>query len=390
MLNIVGQPVSGTDYFERPAITNLIYRRLATGSSLFMAAPRRVGKTSIMYHLRDKPRPGYTFLYVNTESVDSSEIYFKLLFDALLNSKAVGRKVKLSQKVKDLFENVTNRVKSVGAFSVEIALQNKPKEKYADIFLELMKKLDTEEGRMVIMIDEFPTTIENIHQKESAIEAVLFLRLNRNIRQQSAGGIQFIYTGSIGLPHIVNRLDVPESVNDLNPVEVPPLSLEEGLQFTSRLLNAAKVPFSDSALNYLLVKIKWLMPFFIQLSVLELVDLYDASPSEINEKTVDEAFERICNRRNNFHFNSYFKRLKDCFSAGEYNLAMEILDAVSNKDKIEKQVLFNSLSIVESNKRDAYTLIEALVYDGYIKEVGNYFSFNSPILQRWWNKYIHP
>lgn len=55
MLNIVGQPVSGTDYFERPAITNLIYRRLDVGSSLFMEAPRRVGKTSIMYHLRDKP-----------------------------------------------------------------------------------------------------------------------------------------------------------------------------------------------------------------------------------------------------------------------------------------------------------------------------------------------
>lgn len=100
----------------------------------------------------------------------------------MLNSQVVGRKVKLSQKVKDLFENITKRVKSVGAFSVELALQNKPKEKYADIFLELMKKLDNEEGRIVIMIDEFPTTIENIHQKESAIEAVLFLRLNRTIR----------------------------------------------------------------------------------------------------------------------------------------------------------------------------------------------------------------
>ena len=67
---------------------------------------------------------------------------------------------------------------------------------------------------------------------------------------------------------------------------------------------------------------------------------------------------------------------------------MDILDAVSNKDKIAKQDLFNSLSIDESFKRDVYTIIEALVYDGYIEEVDDYFSFNSTILQRWWKKYI--
>lgn len=189
----------------------------------------------------------------------------------------------------------------------------------------------------------------------------------------------------------MDRLDAPESVNDLNPVKIPPLSLDEGIQFTSRLLNAANVPFTDSTLSYLLEKIKWLMPFFIQLSVMELIDLYDANPSDINEKTVDQAIDQICNRRNNFHFNSYYKRLKDCFSEQDYKLAIKILDLVSNKDKIEKQDLFNRLSVGnESDKRDTYTIIEALAYDGYIKTIDNYFSFNSPILQRWWNKYIHP
>ncbi len=80
MRNIVGQPVSGTDFFLRKSITNLIYRRLDSGSNLFLAAPRRVGKTSIMYHLRDNPREGYAFIYIPTESVDSSELYFKRLF----------------------------------------------------------------------------------------------------------------------------------------------------------------------------------------------------------------------------------------------------------------------------------------------------------------------
>jgi len=267
MNNIVGQPVSGTDYFEREIITRLIYRRLDSGSNLFMAAPRRVGKTSIMYHLRDNLKEGYAFIYLATESIDESELYFKRLFDALLNSEVVSRKVKASEKSKNIFEAITDKVKKIGAFGFEVELQSKTEEKYSDIFLELMKKLDNEHVRIVMMIDEFPSTVENIHKKDGETEAIHFLKLNRTIRQESSGGIQFIYTGSIGLPAIVNRLNTPESINDLNQVEIPPLSPEDGKLFTEQLLKSAEVPYESAAIDYLLQKINWLMPFFIQLSV---------------------------------------------------------------------------------------------------------------------------
>ena len=243
MRNIVGQPVSGKDYFKRDAITRLIYRRLDSGSNLFMAAPRRVGKTSIMYHLRDFPKEGYAFIYIPTESIDNSELYFKRLFEALLNSDAVSNRVKSSLKAKSVFEQITEKVKKIGAYGVEIELQSKEKATYAETFLELMKQLDNSEIKIVIMVDEFPSTIENIHKKYSLADAVHFLKLNRTIRQESAGGIQFIYTGSIGLPAIVNRLNAPESINDLNQVDIPPLSIADAKEFTINLLENAKVPY---------------------------------------------------------------------------------------------------------------------------------------------------
>lgn len=388
MRNIIGQPVSGSDYFERPAITNLIYRRLDSGANLFMAAPRRVGKTSIMFHLRDKPKEGYNFLYVNTESVDSSETFFKQLFDVILNSSAISKKVKLSKSLKTLIANVTERVKSVGAFSIEVQFENKPKEKYSEIFFELMKNLKNTEDRIVMMIDEYPSTIENIHQKEDLNEAVIFLKFNRTIRQQSAGGIQFIYTGSIGLPNIVDRLNVPESINDLNQIEISPLAFDEAAEFIEQLLKVAKVPYKYDAITYLINKVRWLTPFFIQLSVQELVDLYDANPNKIDHKTVDQAFENICNRRNNLHFDSYYKRLKDSFLEDDYNLALAILNSIAEHDKVYKQDLLDSLIAEKLDKRDVVAIIESLEFDGYIKQFQNTFSFNSPILQLWWNKYV--
>jgi len=372
MNNIVGQPVSGTDYFERDIITRLIYRRLGAGSSLFMAAPRRVGKTSIMFHLRDNPKAGYAFLYLLTESVNDAELYFRRLFEALLNSKVVSMKVKASAKSKGLFETITEKVKKVGAFGVEFELQEKEPEKYSDIFLELIRKLDKEETRIVMMIDEFPSTVENIHRKSGLAEAIHFLQLNRTIRQESAGGIQFIYTGSIGLPAIVNRLDTPESINDLNQVEIPPLSVEDGKAFTEQLLKSANVPYESEAIDYLLQRVNWLMPFFIQLSVQELVDIFD---------------QKHCNRRNNTHFDSYYNRLKDAFSEDDYELALDVLNLVAEKDKIAKTDLLAQLK-PDEEPRDINAVIESLEYDGYINLQDGHYTFNSPILQLWWNKYI--
>lgn len=385
MRNIVGQPVSGTDYFQREAITKLIYRRLDSGSNLFMAAPRRVGKTSIMYHLRDASRTGYAFIYVSTESIDHSELYFKRLFEKLLTSDVVSMKMKASVKTKSIFEAIEGKIDEISAFGVGVKFQNKEKEKYSDVFLELTKKLENEDIRIVIMVDEFPSTVENINQKSGIGAAVQFLKLNRTIRQESAGGIQFIYTGSIGLPAIVNRLNTPESINDLNQVEIPPLSMAEGLSFTQKLLDAAKVPYDNAALGYLLEKVNWLMPFFIQLCVQELVDLFDEQGKKVTHDIVDRAFKRICNRRKNIHFDSYFNRLKGAFSEEDYILALEILNLIASEGEIDKADLCTQFQNAKGNFN---SIMESLDYDGYINLNAYQYRFNSPILQRWWNNIL--
>jgi len=387
MRNIVGPPVSNDNYFHRKEISKWIYRRLDTGVSVFLSAPRRVGKTSIMYHLRDKPEGGFSFIYLSTEEIDNTELYFKRLFEALLNSDVVSSITKSSNKAKKLFKYITDKVKKIGAYGFELELNNSESVNYSDIFKEMMKKLDGEDQQIVIMIDEFPSTVENIHKKNGSREAIRFLKINRSIRQESAGGIQFIYTGSIGLPTIVKRLDVPESINDLNVINVPPLSQLEAKNFIEEILGSAKVAYTIKAIDYLIEKISWLMPFFIQLSVQELIDLYDQNPKKISIETVDEAFERICNRRNDVHFESYYNRLKDAFAEEDYKIALKILNLIAKEKKISKENLYKNID-TDYEKQEINSIIESLEYDGYIYLKDDDYAFNSPILQLWWNKYM--
>ena len=56
--NIVGTPARGGDFYDREQLIDLLWDRLDTGNVL-LAAPRRFGKTSVMYRLIDEPEQGW-------------------------------------------------------------------------------------------------------------------------------------------------------------------------------------------------------------------------------------------------------------------------------------------------------------------------------------------
>ncbi len=76
MKNVPTQVVRNEDFYPRPKILNKIYRRLESKSHIFLAAPRRVGKTSIMRYLEDHPEGQCCFVYVMLEDVWDVEVFY--------------------------------------------------------------------------------------------------------------------------------------------------------------------------------------------------------------------------------------------------------------------------------------------------------------------------
>jgi len=91
MRNIIGQAVSGADFFDRPQVIKRIRRAIRNGNQVYLSAPRRVGKTSIMHHLSDNPEPGEHYVYAITQSVDSLDGFYKELAKQVIGSDAFGR-----------------------------------------------------------------------------------------------------------------------------------------------------------------------------------------------------------------------------------------------------------------------------------------------------------
>ena len=99
--------------------------------------------------------------------------------------------------------------------------------------------------RVVFLWDELPWMLENI-ARQNPQEAMELLDTLRALRQQHAQKIRMVFTGSLGLHHIVRGLKAQgynnTPVNDMLSVEVEPLLLADAAQLVQRL-------FTDNGLK---------------------------------------------------------------------------------------------------------------------------------------------
>lgn len=386
MKNSLGNPARGEAFYPRDSELKKIYRVLDKGTSIYLSAPRRVGKTSILKHIEEFPLEGYYFVYVITESVDSENEFFKVIFEALIRSEVIGNLSKLYDSIKNGIEGILGRVKTV----YHVELREKGETDYFQILVELFENIKKEYGHVVILIDEYPQTIQNILNKEGKAAAEHFIQKNRELRHNAyvLDKIHFIYTGSLSLFPMVEKVTELTAVNDLRTVEVAPLTYNEAQDFLTKLLEFDNVKLEESILQYTLDRMGWLIPFHLQLIAQEITDVYETNDEKpITIMEIDQAYEQIVHLRNKPQFEPYFARLSTLFKGNEYDFVFEVLEFIALNDIItmDKVYDFGVKHTVEEIRR-AMDILEG---DGYLFKSGEKnYRYTSPILQMWCRKHI--
>ena len=382
----VGQAVRGEDFFNRDREIKTLWAEIEAGSSILISAPRRVGKTSLMLYLHDNPRDGYYIVYIITESVSSENEFFKRLFDEIIET-VLGNMDKFFRKTSTAAKAISSKIKSIGQKGIEFDSDGGLN--YFEELKRVFISLDLNE-RLVIMVDEFAQTVENIVNSKGTDKAVHFLQSNRELRQSTEfnENVQFIYAGSIGLENIVSSLNAVNLINDLNPVFIRPLSTEQAKMLIKELTKCLDFSLEEEKIGYVLDKIKWLIPFYIQLIVQELNRITEQNGiGEIDEKLIDGAFNRILEQRN--HFEHWNTRLRKAYKAEDYTFAVSILNLISNEEEIDSNTI-HDLAVKYKVEEHFKDIIRTLIYDGYINNNDDpqKYRFNSPILRMWWWKNV--
>ncbi len=390
-----GSPAEGEEkYFPRPAITEKIWRKIETGEHLQLTAPRRVGKTSILKHLVQNPREGYLVKYIIVQSVDGENEFYKLLFNELVEDQRIfGQLEGYLRQTSKVVRDYIGKISKIGTH--DVTFDQSASLDYESELKQLIRAIDDGCEKIILEVDEFPHAVENI-LKIDPRAGIRFLQSTREFRQDDrlSSKVQFIFTGSIGLGNIVKKIGQTNLIMDLVPIPVPPLSPEEAKTLIRDLVQGLKtyqnidLPLTETCIPYLLEKIDWLIPYYIQIVVDELCDIHEEG-QPIDERAVDEALLRII--RNRYKHDNFFEhwksRLKIAFDdLAQYNLAREVLNLLAKNQPVDK-ALFHDLGVKHGAAEPQYVQ-GMLEYDGYINEHEGRFRFNSPILKAWWYKNV--
>lgn len=389
----IGKTATGENFFLRNDIVVEIYEALNEGNNLLLSAPRRVGKTSIIQFIKDNPTDEYYCVYVDTEDVSDGQSFFRVLLKAIFDIENKSRYLKSIEKagkrLKGFFGSIDN-IDIGGVFSIDFNEKTSDTLDYYEKFKEFLEKVNLDNRKILLMIDEFPVTIEHIRDEQGELAARNFLKQNRAIRQNPALSkkIQFIYTGSIGLLSVVKKLNATADVNDIQTYKLRPLALVDALQLSKDLLHSYEINASEEVLKYLLQeKIEWLIPFHIQLAIKEIRDLYRLENQIVDTDFVDKAFNELI-LNGSIYLEHYRGRLSQVFNRNELVLVHDILKKLLTSQAVSEFELYD-LAVKHNLENSFKNILLTLEYDGYIVEVADKkWRFYSPILKKWWSKNV--
>lgn len=373
---ITGSPAEGDVYLRRHYINTRFWELIRTGEHILFAAPRRVGKSSVMKDLAKNCPDGYFVSYHNIESDKTQKEFFKRLFMLLLEQ--VG-----TQK------NFIVRAKQwMGSKSIDISAGGLKLEKlelnYKAEVLALIEELGKEEMKVVIMLDEFPDVIQSIEKNESKDMAIDTLHTLRCIRQEEKfKNFSFVFAGSVGIDHVVASLDRPKLINDLRPVEIGQLTHEEANELISILLNGATMKIANEVREYLLERISFLLPYYIQL-IIEKCDiiLHKAERPDLTKEDIELAYKQVILEGRKF--SDWEARLISYLQVEDSVYCIAILTHCAHKEGYTVQEAHNHTAVNKPVTRYKQLLDDVLVKDGYLVEENGRYHFLSPILREWW------
>jgi len=377
---IVGSVARGNNYYERPGIVNDIWNDLEKGNYILIAAPRRVGKTSVMTHMIENQREGYKLVFENVQGNKSETEFYKTLYRLIL--KCLTKSKQAKKWVEGYLKTKTITEASLeGNFKISNLELD-----YLNEINDIIPQIDTDGEIIVLLIDELPEVLFNLHKKGKAEEAMSILKNLRRWRQDiQFQKLRFVLAGSIGIHYVVNAIEGRTSdLNDLKSVYCNPLEPHETDSYFDWATKNATVQYSEPLRRYLLDKIQYYVPYFFNI-MLDAIDnnARRSGNPNITEQDIDTAFNSVIKK--NDHFADWKRRLKDYMPREDFEFVNELLTHIAHKGDISVQDIYDK-AIRHDKSTDFMDFIFNLEHDGYVTEHEQKYTFISPFLKEFWKQ----
>jgi len=380
----LGTPVIGAnEFFNREEELAQLIEKITRGESVYISAPRRIGKTSLMYQMGEElTNKGHTCLFFNLEGYITPSNWISRWYIKAVSGKETKLPDKTSMVLKNLYDGIGASDSAAEGILRGLFDTSNWRDRGNDIFDALVNSME-DTKRLIVFLDELAVMIG--HFKDQKTEAEDFLSWLRSIQQKHCDKLSFVVASSIGLPPLLNKLGLSGRMNAFDIFPLDAWDHETAVRCIHALARGEGMAISDDVARCMVEHIGWCSPFYVQL-------FFDVLKDECRGKecTYDDAAEIyrekvVCGQKGNYQLNHLEERLRNSFSEREYTLAMKVLSRLSGVDEP-----VTGKELAERAKSEKYyvdsfqNIMHNLEHDGYIKKLENGWSFQSGLLKDWW------
>jgi len=374
-----GPPVEGDDFYGRDKELQYAWEyHISKGVSLLLSAPRRVGKTSFSKKmLKIAEGNGWKTLYLDLEGISTESEFVRFFKQELISEK-------WWDKAGDTLLKIFDSIKELKVAGNEMSFDSKVWRN--DTYGKIRQLIENTEN-VLIVIDELTIYLNHLLTQENGRDKVeFFLVWLRSFRQTTK--VCWIFCSSVGIENFASMHQLSKHLNDLHFFRIGAFSEEEAKSFILRLNVDENVRFTEGHIQYILDKLVWHLPFFIQILVDKINFLVCVKGKQLSNETIDEAYNLLITEN---YFNTWDERLKQYYEFEDD--ARKILKLCVSPDGRSRGDLLINLSAKKSEKEKTEVilskLLEMLKNDGYLAEHDGKYIFRSPLLRDfWYDRYI--
>ncbi len=397
---VVGGVARNDDYYFHKSFIDDIWNSLKKDNVLLLA-PRRTGKTSIMYYMLDHPGKGYKVIHLNVEDLGRPAEFFLSLIDAIKEHQPEYLKKLTSSWI--LFKDIGSRIDEIGFLDFKIKLRKATdwERRWKELAQQLLEKVIAVDEPVLFIIDEFPDMLTAMAE-HSLEELTSFLHLFRKMRigSQNNDKIRWLVGGSVNIHGTLDELGLINLIGDLKTELLPIIQEQEVVDFVGMMLKDRKVKYDESLIHQMCSLLGDPIPFFLQLFTQELYRYWRRErPDVLKARQADMVFRHaLLGEAAHDKLQHYYTRIQIYYPPDEQEAAYSLLDALALSDAgvsekglfgqyQRQQLTLSEQRSVRQMQQSFKRLLLRLESDFYIHEQNNgRRDFNSFLLKTWWRK----
>lgn len=194
----------------------------------------------------------------------------------------------------------------------------------------------------------------------------------------------------MGIENFTFAHQLSNTINDVHPYQLKAFDENTSLRLLKALEESYKIALDDAVRKAVLDKIRYYLPYFIQIVFGKIHELISLEQARIDVGLVDRAYAEILEEN---HLNTWIERLKEQYGELETDAFLLLRHICQEQNGSKRNNLFALLDKkykdTDKSEDRLSTLLYMLKNDGYLIEEAGLYYFRSPLLRDfWYNRFV--